>query len=240
MIVLFLYGNPYTWKDSLNIKTGSDSASVSHTALCWCILPHLNMDKITTHLNLIFMISTRIQYFTFYWIYWVTFCWITILWLSVGIHFGRNISCSENSLVPPRQQAVTWTNVDTFLWWNMEYLGYNDVRVPVLVTNRATTMWVILASLTDKTVQGYIKSLRLRQNGHQFLDNIFKCIFLNENILILIKISLKFMLKHPINNIPALVQIMAWHWPGDKPLSVPMMVSLLTHICVTWPQWVKL
>ena len=38
---------------------------------------------------------------------------------------------------------------------------------------------------------------------------------------------------------PALVQIMAWHHPGDKPLSVPMMVSLLTHICVTRPQWVN-
>ena len=42
----------------------------------------------------------------------------------------------------------------------------------------------------------------------------------------------------PINNIPALVQIMAWRRPGDKPLSEPMMVRLLTHICVTWPQWV--
>ena len=39
--------------------------------------------------------------------------------------------------------------------------------------------------------------------------------------------------------IPALVQIMAWRRPGDKPLSEPMMVSLLTHICVTRPQWVK-
>ena len=28
--------------------------------------------------------------------------------------------------------------------------------------------------------------------------------------------------------------------PGDKPLSAPMMVSLLTHICVTRPQWVRL
>ena len=37
---------------------------------------------------------------------------------------------------------------------------------------------------------------------------------------------------------PALVQIMAWRRPGDKPLSGPMMVSLLTHICVTRPQWV--
>ena len=43
-----------------------------------------------------------------------------------------------------------------------------------------------------------------------------------------------------INNIPALVQIMAWHRAGDKPLSEPMMVSLLMHICVARPQWVKL
>ena len=34
----------------------------------------------------------------------------------------------------------------------------------------------------------------------------------------------------PINNIAALVQIMAWRRPGDKPLSAPMMVNLLTHI----------
>ena len=31
---------------------------------------------------------------------------------------------------------------------------------------------------------------------------------------------------------------MACRRPGDKPLSEPMMVSLLTHICVTRPQWV--
>ena len=29
---------------------------------------------------------------------------------------------------------------------------------------------------------------------------------------------------------------MAWHRAGDKPLSEPMMVSLLTNICVTRPQ----
>ena len=36
-----------------------------------------------------------------------------------------------------------------------------------------------------------------------------------------------------------LVQIMAWRRPGDKPLSEPMMVWLLTHICVIRPQSVK-
>ena len=45
--------------------------------------------------------------------------------------------------------------------------------------------------------------------------------------------------RGPINNIPALVQKMAWRRLGDKPLSEPMMVNLLTHICVTRPQWVN-
>ena len=87
--------------------------------------------------------------------------------------------------------------------------------------------------------EGLINAWRPRQNGRHFPDDIFKCIFLNENIWILIDMSLKFFPKGPINNIPALVQIMAWRRPGDKPLSEPMMVSLLTHICVTRPQWVN-
>ena len=84
-----------------------------------------------------------------------------------------------------------------------------------------------------------LNTLRPRQNGRHFADDIFKCIFLNENVWIPIEISLKFVPKGPINNIPALVWIMAWRRPGEKPLSEPMMVSLLTHICVTRPQWVK-
>ena len=43
-------------------------------------------------------------------------------------------------------------------------------------------------------------------NGRHFPDDIFKCIFLNGNGLILIKTSLKFVLKGQINNI---------HWSGD-------------------------
>ena len=58
-------------------------------------------------------------------------------------------------------------------------------------------------------------------------------------VRISINISLKFVPKGLINNIPALVQIMAWRRPGDKPLSELMMVNLLTHICVNRPQWVK-
>ena len=81
-----------------------------------------------------------------------------------------------------------------------------------------------------------INTSRPRQNSHQFPYSIFKYIFLNENLEIFIKISLKFVPKGPINNILALVQIMAWRWPGDRPLSEPMMVNLLIHICITVPQ----
>ena len=72
--------------------------------------------------------------------------------------------------------------------------------------------------------------MKPRQNGRHFADDIFKGIFFNENILIPIKISLKFVPKTPSNHIPPLVQIIAWRRSGDKPLSKPMIVSLLTHI----------
>ena len=86
-----------------------------------------------------------------------------------------------------------------------------------------------------------INTLRPIQNGRHFPDDIFKCIFfLFENVWLWIKISLKFVPKVRINNIPALVQIMTWRRIGDKPLSEPMMVNLLTHICVTRLQWVNL
>ena len=89
-------------------------------------------------------------------------------------------------------------------------------------------------------LSNHLNKLRPRQNGRHFADDIFKCIFGNENVWISIKISLKFVRKGPINNIPALVQIMAWHRPGDKPLSEAMMIHLPTHICVSRPQWVNI
>ena len=55
-------------------------------------------------------------------------------------------------------------------------------------------------------------------------DN-FKCNFLNENDKIPIRISLKFILNSPIDNKPALVQVMDWRRTGDKLLPEPM----LTH-----------
>ena len=84
-----------------------------------------------------------------------------------------------------------------------------------------------------------VNTSRPRQNGCHFPDEIFECIFWNENVWISIYISLKFVARGPITNIPTLLQVMAWRRPGDKPLSQPMMARLTTHICDTRPQWVK-
>ena len=53
--------------------------------------------------------------------------------------------------------------------------------------------------------------------------------FFNENVSIFIKIPIKFVSKVPINNITALIQVVACHWPGDRQLSEPIMFSLLMH-----------
>ena len=79
--------------------------------------------------------------------------------------------------------------------------------------------------MTFDILSNSVNSLRSRQNIRHFAHNVFKCNFLNENVWIPIKISLKFVPKGPINNIPALVQIMAWRQTGDKPLSEPMMTQ---------------
>ena len=70
-----------------------------------------------------------------------------------------------------------------------------------------------------------INSLRPGQNGHHFPDNILWCIFMNEKFCIFTKISPKLVPKGPNNNIPALVQIMAWCRTGNKPLSGLMLTQ---------------
>ena len=66
---------------------------------------------------------------------------------------------------------------------------------------RCSTFWRMGSCLENRV----LNTLRPRQNGRCFADDIFKCIFLNENVWIPIEISLKFVPKGPINYTPALV-----------------------------------
>ena len=118
---------------------------------------------------------------------------------------------------------VGWVLVGVLRWW----------KLPICTS---TCICVLVGVILHIKL---FNTLRPRQHGRHFADDTFKCIFLNEHVGISIKISLKFVHEGPINNIPALVQIMAWRRPGDTPLSEPMMVRLPTHIYVARPQWVN-
>ena len=60
-------------------------------------------------------------------------------------------------------------------------------------------------------------TLRPRQNGRHFTAYTFKCVFLNENMRISINISLKFVLKGPIDIILSLAPTsrQAISWTND-------------------------
>ena len=71
--------------------------------------------------------------------------------------------------------------------------------------------------LKRQLISEHFETLRPRQNGHHFADdiwNLFSCV---KYCGIFIEISVKFVPRGPINN-PALVQKMAWHWWGNKPI----------------------
>ena len=108
---------------------------------------------------------------------------------------------------------------------NTQCFTWSWICVPIYI-NYCNFLWEIRVIPVRNT---RLKTLRQRQDGGHFPDDIFKGIFLIDDIWIAISISLKFVPKGQIDNIPALDQIMAWRRSGDKPLSDPMMIFLLSH-----------
>ena len=84
------------------------------------------------------------------------------------------------------------------------------LKVSLIIISGSGSMPISQQETTVMTVniipqiQG-VKSSPLCQNGRRFADDIFKCIFLNENVRISIQFSLKFVPKGPIDNKSALV-----------------------------------
>ena len=144
-------------------------------------------------------------------------------------------------------QCVILSNVAPLApdWWCLSQIIQIRAPLPICLTfsgfckngtyyqtsNIRCTKWpnfnvsrLVLHSPLPNSLKPDVNTLRVQQNGRHFPDDICKWIFLSENIWISIKFSLKFLPGGPINDIPALVQIMAWRRSGDKPLSEPMMV----------------
>ena len=93
------------------------------------------------------------------------------------------------------------------------------ITVEILSSKSCYIHWDGRFNSTAATIEmsfSTLTHLRPGQNGHRFIDDIFICILVNDFFFILIKISLTFAPKGPIDNTPA---------SGAKPLSEPMLTQ---------------
>ena len=94
-------------------------------------------------------------------------------------------------------------------------------------------------TLTFINYRHFVNTLRPRQNGRHFADDMFKCIFFNANVWIPIEISLKFVPNGSINNNPALFagnvpgylrsQVLIFHWNGTYKEYGHYILKLITY-----------
>ena len=107
----------------------------------------------------------------------------------------------------------------------VKYFGTKPLLEPMLTCHQRCAV-TFTSEQFHKNCSG---TSSLTHWGRDKMDTItqttFSSAFFWKKIWIPTEISLKFVPKGPINNIPSLVQIMAWRHPGNKPLSEPMMVS---------------
>ena len=88
----------------------------------------------------------------------------------------------------------------------------------------------------------HINTSRPRQNGHHFADSFSKFISWMKIVNFAYNFTFHwiwFLIFHLTICKMSHSQIMAWILNGSMPLSEPMTVSLLTHICVTQFQWIS-
>ena len=146
--------------------------------------------------------------------------------LSIFVH--------DHAMRPKRNGQNLADSIFIYIYWQLSFLRWNFTEV-----GQYHGYWCPAFCHHQFFSDHSLNTLRPRQNGRHYPDDIFKCIFMNEKFCILIRILLKFVPKGLIDNKSELIQEMAWHRSGDEPLSESMVVSLLRHICVTWPEWVN-
>ena len=162
---------------------------------------------------------------------------ILIKFVPVGENGNKLTSVQVNDLVPSHKPLFEcepvisivvsdWTTVDQHDPCHIALLGHNKL-FSQNYQSRVQEYRVIMDGVQKSTLvhdfEAYIyddcltkSNKQITQNSRHFADDIFKRILLNDNVQISINVSLKFVHKGPINNIPVLVQIMAWRRPDDK------------------------
>ena len=107
------------------------------------------------------------------------------------------------------------------LWGTFTWVGRlicPEGRVSSLNKSNPIQSHSLLSSDVDKSFADQCMEAKAHLTWF-WVMHIIACERLNEYICFLVNISVKFVPKSPINNIPVLAQIMAWRRPGNKPLS---------------------
>ena len=178
--------------------------------------------------------------------------WGWVTHICVG---GLAIIGSDNGLSPGRRQAFIWTNAGILLIGPLR-TNFNEMIFQIrkfwlkkMHMKMSSAKWqpfclgiIVLkehmseAHQTMKHWNMTVNTLRLRPNGHHFLDGIIQLTSLCENSCILIHIWLKF-LNVPVKNNLALVQMMTWHQTSSKPEPWTMLSYTCFCTCFTQTQW---
>ena len=132
-----------------------------------------------------------------------TVAWLQVVKLSLG-KMPQKLTSEKSTLV----QVMVWCHQATSHYLSQHWprsMSPCSVTRPQWVNFRSCTAEFLLFLGLMAWRHQAINTLRPRQNGRHFADDILKWIFLNENVWIPIEISLKFVPKGPIDYIPALV-----------------------------------
>ena len=121
--------------------------------------------------------------------------------------FAITFRCIWAKLEKKLLSPVKYTELDSscitplqlaLLWWKEHGLDFNSVQLKHI-----------------------LNTMKLRQNGHHFADDIFKQIFGTTIIPFLFNFTERYYRGFNCQY-DSMVQIIAWHRSGDKPLSEPM------------------
>ena len=136
----------------------------------------------------------------------------------------------------PRGCLTLWGQVSHICVSNQIIIGSDN---SLLLCQRQAIIWTKAGILLIEPSATNFSEILIKFKHFHSRKCIWRCCHWNGNVWTSIKIIEKFVPNGPINNILALVQIMAWCRAGNNPLSEPMMLSLPMHICITQPCWCK-
>ena len=152
--------------------------------------------------------------------------YINTLWPSDAIWWDKTSSALVKVMVwclraPSHYLNQCWLTINEVLWYSPE--GNSRVMLKISLIR-------ICCKITCLKLPPYhFENNDLKHWGRDKMAttfaNTFKYKFVNGIGLISLKISLKFVPKGPVNNIPAVAEIMAWCRSCAKPLSEPIMAQ---------------